>query len=108
MAEVGTPDAPDPIRAAGAVVWRPGPDGPQIVLVHRPRYDDWSYPKGKSGRGEHVLLAAAREVAEETGLRVVLGRRLAPSVYEFAGRRSTSATGSPGASSRSASSLATR
>lgn len=76
----------DTIRAAGAVVWRPGPEGPQVVLVHRPRYDDWSFPKGKSSRGEHVLLTALREVAEETGLRVVLGRRLTASEYEVDGR----------------------
>jgi len=69
------------IRAAGAVVWRPGRAGPEIVLVHRPRYDDWSYPKGKCERGEHVLRTAIREVREETGLGVVLGRALSPSVY---------------------------
>jgi 8-oxo-(d)GTP phosphatase len=73
------------IRAAGAVVWRTGPAGPQIVLVHRPRYDDWAFPKGKSGRGEHPVLTAVREVAEETGLRVVLGRRLTSSEYEVDG-----------------------
>jgi 8-oxo-dGTP pyrophosphatase MutT (NUDIX family)/phosphohistidine phosphatase SixA len=76
----------DAIRAAGAVVWRPGSDGAQVVLVHRPRYDDWSFPKGKSERGEHVLLTATREVAEETGLRVVLGRCLKASEYEVDGR----------------------
>lgn len=69
------------IRAAGAVVWRPGVAGAEIALVHRPRYDDWSYPKGKCERGEHVLTAALREVAEETGLRVILGRPLQPRVY---------------------------
>jgi 8-oxo-(d)GTP phosphatase len=78
--------AGDAIRAAGAVVWRPGPVGAQIVLVHRPRYDDWTFPKGKSEPGEHSLLTAIREVSEETGLRVVLGRRLACSEYEVAGR----------------------
>ena len=72
------------IRAAGGVVWRPGQAGPDIALVHRPRYDDWSYPKGKCQRGEHVLAAAIREVTEETGLRVVLGRRLTSSVYQTA------------------------
>ena len=77
----------DTIRAAGAVVWRPGSDGAQVVLVHRPRYDDWSFPKGKSSRGEHVLLTATREVAEETGLQVVLGRRLTASEYEADGRQ---------------------
>jgi len=69
------------IRAAGAVVWRPGDAGPEIVLVHRSRYDDWSYPKGKRERGEHVLRTAIREVREEAGLAVVLGRALSPSVY---------------------------
>ncbi len=75
----------DLIRAAGAVVWRPGQTGRDIVLVHRPRYDDWSLPKGKCERDEHVLTTAVREVREETGLRVVLGRRLTPSVYQSAG-----------------------
>jgi 8-oxo-(d)GTP phosphatase len=79
------PEDNDPgvIRAAGAVVWRPGPDGPQVALVHRPRYDDWSFPKGKREPGEHLLQTAIREVAEETGLRVVLGRPLRPSVYRI-------------------------
>jgi 8-oxo-dGTP diphosphatase len=82
MADTGHPDL---IRAAGAVVWRPGRDGPDIALVHRPRYDDWSFPKGKCERDEHVLTTAAREVREETGLRVVLGRTLTSSVYQSAG-----------------------
>jgi 8-oxo-(d)GTP phosphatase len=58
------------IRAAGAVVWR---DSGEIALVHRPRYDDWSFPKGKLDRGETMPFAAVREVAEETGLRARLG-----------------------------------
>jgi 8-oxo-dGTP diphosphatase len=64
-------DAPadDGIRAAGAVVWRSSDRGREVALIHRPRYDDWSFPKGKLEPGEHVLLAAVREVAEETGLR---------------------------------------
>jgi 8-oxo-(d)GTP phosphatase len=78
--------AADEIRAAGAVVWRPGPGGPQVALVHRPKYDDWTLPKGKCEPGEHVLLTAVREVAEETGQRVTLGRRLSPSCYEVDGR----------------------
>jgi 8-oxo-dGTP pyrophosphatase MutT (NUDIX family)/phosphohistidine phosphatase SixA len=69
------------IRSAGAVVWRPGGTGQYVVLVHRPRYDDWSFPKGKIEPGEHVLLTAVREVAEETNLRVVLGRLLTPTTY---------------------------
>jgi 8-oxo-dGTP diphosphatase len=76
----------DVIRAAGAVVWRRGAAGTQVVLVHRPRYDDWSFPKGKSNRDEHPLRTAMREVAEETGLRVVIGRRLTASEYEVDGR----------------------
>lgn len=74
------------IRAAGAVLWRPGPAGPQVALVHRPKYDDWSLPKGKSEPGEHVLLTAVRELAEETGTRVMLGRRLPSTHYLVRGR----------------------
>ncbi|MGZ8738374.1 MAG: NUDIX hydrolase [Nocardioides sp.] len=64
------------IIAAGAVVCRKGPPGaggPQVLLVHRPKYDDWSFPKGKLDPGEHILACAIREVAEETGLDVRLG-----------------------------------
>jgi 8-oxo-(d)GTP phosphatase len=75
----------DEIRAAGAVVWHPAERGPQVLLVHRPRYDDWSLPKGKLEPAEHVLLAAVREVAEETALPVVLGRRLPPVYYLASG-----------------------
>ncbi len=75
----------DEIRAGGAVVWRPGERGAEILLVHRPKYDDWSLPKGKLEPGEHVLLAAVREVAEETTLRVALGPRLAPVHYLASG-----------------------
>jgi 8-oxo-(d)GTP phosphatase len=72
---------PDRIDAGGAVVWRPDPEDPtgrtvQIALVHRPRYDDWSLPKGKLEPGESTRTAAAREVAEETGFRIKLGRHL--------------------------------
>jgi 8-oxo-(d)GTP phosphatase len=69
------------IRAAGAVLWRPGPAGPEVALVHRPKYDDWTLPKGKTEPGEHVLVTAVRELAEETGTRVVLGRRLPSTHY---------------------------
>ncbi len=64
------------VRAAGAVLWRPAGSGAQVALVHRPKYDDWSFAKGKVNPGEHVLLAATREVREETGLQVTLGRCL--------------------------------
>ena len=75
------------IRAAGAMLWRPGPDGPEVALIHRQRYDDWSLPKGKSLPGEHVLLTAVREVAEETGIRVILGRRLPSTHYQQHGNQ---------------------
>jgi len=58
------------------VVWRPHPLGPEIALVHRPRYDDWTLPKGKLLAGEAALLAAVREVDEELGSQVAVGRRL--------------------------------
>lgn len=64
------------VLAAGGVPWRSGRQGVEVALVHRPRYDDWSLPKGKLGPGEQPLLAALREVAEETGLDCVPGRQL--------------------------------
>lgn len=65
------------VHAAGAVVWRARADGaPEVALVHRPRYDDWSLPKGKLDPGETAVHAAAREVTEETGLTCVLSRYL--------------------------------
>jgi 8-oxo-dGTP diphosphatase len=80
------PDGPaaEEVKAAGAVVWRSAGRGAQVVLVHRPKYNDWSFPKGKLLPGEHLLLAAVREVAEETGLAVTLGRRLPPVRYDVA------------------------
>jgi 8-oxo-(d)GTP phosphatase len=59
----------DTVRAAGAVLWRPAGDGIEVAVVHRPQYDDWSVPKGKLDDGEHALVAAVREVLEETGVR---------------------------------------
>ncbi len=76
------------ILAAGAVVWRPAsqPDGVEVLLVHRPKYDDWSLPKGKREPGEHVLLTVVREVHEETSVRPVLGPRLRTVEYLAGGR----------------------
>ena len=79
-------DKPPKIPAAGAVLWRPGEQGPEVALVHRPRYDDWSFPKGKCLPGEHVLITAVREVNEETGIEVILGRRLRTVRYLSDGR----------------------
>jgi 8-oxo-(d)GTP phosphatase len=74
------------IHAAGMVLWRPSGGGRHVALVHRPRYGDWSFPKGKLHPGEHRLLAAVREVEEETGFRAVLGRPLPTARYDSRGR----------------------
>jgi 8-oxo-dGTP diphosphatase len=70
------------VEAAGGVVMRDG----QVLLVHRPRYDDWTLPKGKLDPGESFEDAALREVEEETGLRCALGRELPSAEYEVGGR----------------------
>ncbi|MEP7026589.1 MAG: NUDIX domain-containing protein [Actinomycetota bacterium] len=75
------------VRSAGAVLWRHGPAGLEVALIHRERYDDWSFPKGKREPGEHPLATAVREVAEETGVSVVLGRPLGQSRYDSNGQR---------------------
>ena len=67
----GTTSRPE-VVAAGAVVVRRG----EVLLVHRPKYDDWAWPKGKQEPGEHVTATAVREVLEETGVEVRLGRPL--------------------------------
>jgi 8-oxo-dGTP pyrophosphatase MutT (NUDIX family)/broad specificity phosphatase PhoE len=78
------------IIAAGAVLWRPGGvDELEICVIHRPRHDDWSLPKGKADPGEHVLATAVREVLEETGNHVMLGRPLPSTRYKVGGRRKT-------------------
>lgn len=70
------------VRAAGGVVWRPGEDGrTDVLLVHRDRYDDWSFPKGKAHKGESDEECALREVEEETGLRCELGPELQSTAY---------------------------
>ena len=71
----------DEVRAAGGVVWRRGGGGVEIALVHRPKYDDWSLPKGKLDPGEGFEEAALREVEEETGMRCTLGRELGETRY---------------------------
>ncbi|WP_406036917.1 NUDIX hydrolase [Micromonospora sp. NBC_00898] len=81
-----TDEEPPGIRAAGGVAWRPGARGVEVCLVHRPRYGDWSLPKGKLESGEHPLLAAVREVAEETDARAVPQVRLPTVRYRSEGR----------------------
>ena len=79
----------DTVFAAGCVLWRRsrhGDDGLESCLVHRPKYDDWSHPKGKLKRGEDTLAAALREVLEETGHRCVPGARLPTTRYLAHGR----------------------
>jgi 8-oxo-dGTP diphosphatase len=70
------------VKASGGVVWRRTPGGDvELVVVHRPRYDDWSLPKGKLDPGETWEDAALREVEEEVGLRCKLGDELPPVGY---------------------------
>jgi 8-oxo-dGTP pyrophosphatase MutT (NUDIX family)/phosphohistidine phosphatase SixA len=78
MDDLGTDDLS---RAAGAVLWRHDGVGIEVAVIHRPKYDDWSFPKGKVKGGEHILLAASREVEEETGVTPRLGRRLPARSY---------------------------
>ncbi len=82
QAEVAAVAVSDTVRAAGGIVRRTDEDGgPLVLLVHRPRYDDWSFPKGKTDSGESDEDAARREVEEETGLRCRLGARVGKTRY---------------------------
>jgi len=71
----------DLVRAAGGIVVRHAQDGPEVLLVHRPAYGDWTFPKGKLEPGEREPDAALREVEEETGLCCLLGRELGHTEY---------------------------
>jgi 8-oxo-dGTP pyrophosphatase MutT (NUDIX family) len=76
------------VRAGGGVVWRHGPSGLEVLLIHRPRYDDWSFPKGKVDGEESDEEAALREVEEEVGLRLLAGPELRSTRYrDSKGRR---------------------
>ncbi|MDR1449581.1 MAG: NUDIX hydrolase [Propionibacteriaceae bacterium] len=76
-----------PVWAAGAVLLRGPAEALEVALVHRPRYDDWSLPKGKANPTELLALTAVREVAEETGALIRLGPELSPLRYFIAGGR---------------------
>ncbi|MCX6396663.1 MAG: NUDIX hydrolase [Propionibacteriales bacterium] len=92
MASMDQPDSSPPlaagpdVTAAGAVVVRKA-GGAEVLLVHRPKYDDWSWPKGKQEPGEHVTTTAVREVLEESGVEIRLTRPLAPQAYVVSGGR---------------------
>ena len=86
------------VRSAGALVWRftdparvavPGepidPADIEVLMVHRPRYHDWSWPKGKTENGESLVAAAVREVEEETGQIITLGAPLTTQRYRLGG-----------------------
>ncbi|RFU85758.1 NUDIX hydrolase [Streptomyces triticagri] len=75
-----------PVRAAGCVLWRRAPsgEGVELALVHRPKWSDWSFPKGKLKRGESAEAGARREVLEETGMSCVLGAALPTTRYRDA------------------------
>ncbi|WOC13509.1 NUDIX hydrolase [Gordonia sp. MP11Mi] len=76
------------VWAAGGVLWRRANDGPgdsriEVALVHRPRYDDWSLPKGKAEPDELLVTTAARELVEETGYQIRMGHRLVTVEYRL-------------------------
>lgn len=77
----------DRVVAAGGLVWRPSDssEGFDVLLVHRPKYDDWSLPKGKADPGEEEIACALREVEEETGVRCDIGESLG--TYEYIDRK---------------------
>jgi len=73
---------PAAVEAAGGVVLRGGSEEPEVLVVHRVRYDDWSLPKGKLDPGEAHEVAAVREVEEETGVRAEVVAELSQVVYQ--------------------------
>ena len=74
------------VRAAGGILWRDEASGPRLAVIHRPKQDDWSLPKGKLEDGESFPQAAVREVREETGCRARLGDFAGYALYEVKGR----------------------
>lgn len=75
-----------PTYAAGAVLWRGNPSAPEIAIIHRPHYDDWSLAKGKLDPGENLIATAEREIREETGFQVRLGKLIGNVQYPVTGR----------------------
>ncbi len=75
------------VWGAGGVIHRVTETGPEVLLIHRPRHDDWSFPKGKLDPGETLKECALREVEEETGLRCLPGTKLPPVEYRDARQR---------------------
>ena len=75
------------IEATGGAVWRVDESGEdiEVLVIHRPKYDDWSLPKGKLKNGEHPIMGAVREVEEETGYRSIIGRPLGEIRYDKEG-----------------------
>ena len=74
------------IVASGALIWRMRDGALEVLIIHRPRYDDWSWPKGKQDPGESLAETAIREIREEVSLQVVLGVPLAVTSYPVGGR----------------------
>jgi 8-oxo-dGTP diphosphatase len=77
----------EPVRAYGGAVWREGIRGIEVLLVHRPAYQDWSLPKGKLDPGEEPTACALREVEEETGVACTIGEELGSVTYEEHNKR---------------------
>lgn len=70
------------VVAAGAIPWRERDGELEVLIIHRPKYDDWSWPKGKQDEGEAIPETAVREVREEVGLEIALGAPLAKTAYK--------------------------
>ncbi len=79
------------VLAAGALLWRLRKQQLEVALVHRPSYNDWSWPKGKPDAGESLHATAVREVEEETGIRAVLGQPLGSVRYQLSRGRTKEA-----------------
>lgn len=77
-----SPVSERPVIAAGGVLWRPTRRGPEVALIHRPRYDDWTLPKGHVEPGEHLVVGGLREIVEETGFTARLVREVTRVTYE--------------------------